>query len=446
MDNLKRSKRELCQEKKTEVLLLLLDWHNKNNQKKVNFSAIARNLNCCRRAVAKIWKEYHKALENCGSTENENHIENFRHAAFLKATATHKQNSGRKKIFDPECFQDEIRQIPLQHRQTQRDLRRQMKVSFDTLHKMLNEGFIEAVGKHVKPRLTEMHRHHRLHFCLDHVMDDGHYYDFYNRIHVDECWFYIDRKNRTFYIATDEEDPYITVQNKDHIEKIHFFFAVARPREDTRRGIMFDGKIGFWPFATESEAQRTTHNRPSGTPVWTSYSVNERTFRNMVTKNLLPAIKKKWPRDSIGEKIFIQMDNATCHRNITEEDQWVKRKLNELKLNCKFYFQPAKSPDLNVLDLGIFNCLKKRLSKEKMNHKYELIPKIEKIFAELEVSIINRIFLTLMNVMNEIIKTYGGNFYSLPHMAKEKLTNENNLPIRIKYDGGIEMLSTRHNI
>ena len=51
-----------------------------------------------------------------------------------------------------------------------------------------------------------------------------------------------------------------------------------------------------------------------------------------------------------------------------------------------------------------------------------------------------------MNVMNEIIKTYGGNFYSLPHMAKEKLTNENNLPIRIKYDGGIEMLSKRHNI
>ena len=51
-----------------------------------------------------------------------------------------------------------------------------------------------------------------------------------------------------------------------------------------------------------------------------------------------------------------------------------------------------------------------------------------------------------MNVMNKVIKTYRGNFYSLPHMAKEKLTNENNLPIYIKYNGRIEMLYEHNNI
>ena len=77
MSNVPRSKKELNQEKKKEVLLTLLERADKSNNQKINFSAISRELNCCRRAVSKIWKDYGKEFKNCGSTESKTHDKNF---------------------------------------------------------------------------------------------------------------------------------------------------------------------------------------------------------------------------------------------------------------------------------------------------------------------------------------------------------------------------------
>lgn len=43
--------------------------------------------------------------------------------------------------------------------------------------------------------------------------------------------------------------------------------AVARPRYEFRRNRYFDGKIGIWSIVEQTLAQRSSVNRPAGTPI-----------------------------------------------------------------------------------------------------------------------------------------------------------------------------------
>jgi hypothetical protein len=53
---------------------------------------------------------------------------------------------------------------------------------------------------------------------------------------------------------------------------------------------------------------------------------------------------------------------------------------------------------------------------------------------------INRIWLSLMGCLNEIIEHYGNNDYQIPHMGKDRLTRFNLLPIAIPVcDLGVEL-------
>ena len=59
---------------------------------------------------------------------------------------------------------------------------------------------------------------------------------------------------------------------------------------------MFDGKIGMWPFVTYDPAKYNSKNRPKGTIVTKPIaSVNKDIVREMILRNLIPAIKRKMP-------------------------------------------------------------------------------------------------------------------------------------------------------
>ena len=45
-----------------------------------------------------------------------------------------------------------------------------------------------------------------------------------------------------------------------------FLAAVACPQYDHEKGEKFDGKIGIWPFTEVVKANRSSKNRPKGTP------------------------------------------------------------------------------------------------------------------------------------------------------------------------------------
>ena len=90
--------------------------------------------------------------------------------------------------------------------------------------------------------------------------------------------------------------PERAVKSKIFIQKVMFMTAVARPCWDHISKKMFDGKIGLWPFVTYDHAKYNSKNRLKGTIVTKPIaSVNKDIVREMILRNLIPAIKRKMP-------------------------------------------------------------------------------------------------------------------------------------------------------
>uniref|UniRef100_H3G6I9 Uncharacterized protein n=1 Tax=Phytophthora ramorum TaxID=164328 RepID=H3G6I9_PHYRM len=65
---------------------------------------------------------------------------------------------------------------------------------------------------------------------------------------VDEKWIYITEADKTLYLAPGEEPPHRTVQSKRFITKVMFMGAMMRPIHTSDGLLLFDGKLGMWPF------------------------------------------------------------------------------------------------------------------------------------------------------------------------------------------------------
>ena len=130
----------------------------------------------------------------------------------------------------------------------------------------------------------------------------------YNRIHIDEKWFYITKADRSYYITLEEETPSRHCKSKRFIGKVMLMAAVARPRPG------FDGKLGIWPLVEYGEAIRASRNRPRGAPVTKPIAViNREEIKKMIIDKILPAIREKFPVTSKPYPVLIQQDNAKPH-------------------------------------------------------------------------------------------------------------------------------------
>ena len=90
--------------------------------------------------------------------------------------------------------------------------------------------------------------------------------NFLQAVHVeDEKWFFISEKDLRIYVAPGENVPNRVCQNKDHILKVLFLCAVARPCYDRNGECTFEGKLGMFLFVERVAAQRTSVNSPCGT-------------------------------------------------------------------------------------------------------------------------------------------------------------------------------------
>ena len=131
--------------------------------------------------------------------------------------------------------------------------------------------------------------------------------DMYDRVDIDEKWFYLTRDNESYILTIaspddkdkeDEEEPNWKTKNKLHITKVMFLAAQARPRWDPCWNAYWDGKIGMWPVGEWTPAERTSRSRPQGAPIWKNTSIDKSIYRQLLIEKVLPAIKEKWPRGS----------------------------------------------------------------------------------------------------------------------------------------------------
>ena len=109
----------------------------------------------------------------------------------------------------------------------------------------------------------------------------------------------------------------------------------------------------MFPLVQQVAAKRSSVNRPSGTlETKMISSMTKEVTRWFYINKVLPAIKQIWPQEHAMETIYIQQDNVPCH--ISPDDEEFCKAASEGGFDIRLICQPPNSPDLNVLDLGLF--------------------------------------------------------------------------------------------
>ncbi|KAL2936298.1 Guanylate-binding protein 1 [Bienertia sinuspersici] len=264
---------------------------------------------------------------------------------------------GRKRIqFNPE----ELKLISLRTRTSVRAVAAALGIHRSTLHRLIKRGAIKKHSNALKPDLSSEHRQARVIWCLKSVIPGTintlpRFSHMYNVVHIDEKWFCMSKVTQKYYLAPDEKEPQRKCKSKRFIIKVMFIAGLARPIIDNNGEVLFDGKVGIFPFTEVVPAKRTSKNRVAGTmETKLIRSVTKEVVKDKIVHDMLPSIRDKWP--SWGTKdIFIVQDNAKPHIS-GREPEFVEEATKD-GFNIRMVNQPAQSPDMNVLDLGYFRAV-----------------------------------------------------------------------------------------
>jgi hypothetical protein len=208
-------------------------------------------------------------------------------------------------------------------------------------------------------------------------------------------------------------------------------------RYGPHRKTYWDGKLGIWPFTEHYEAKRGSVNRPRGTVCTRKIdTVNRDVYRTYLLQHVIPAIKLKWAKDERGKLILIQQDNAKPH--VPPQDLDVVAAGPADGWNIRLICQPPNSPDLNVLNIGLFASLQSIQYRTPLRTVEDIIQAVEAAYTELSTETMDNIFLTLQQCMLNTLQASGGNGYKLPHMGKARLRNAGLLPDSL--DCGVDVL------
>jgi hypothetical protein len=363
-------------------------------------------------------------------------------------TCSPKKSTGRPQKWNREELREEIALLEWHKRGNMQSIAATLNIPLTTIHRLQhdNDYDLPIVLPHsspLLPLLTDEHKVARFNYCyqmLSQEVDASFelgpterylFQDFTNHVHVDEKWFFITKQQWKLYLTPAEMKqnaaPKRRVVHKNHIMKVMFLSAVARPEYDRDTYEMtFDGKIGIWPIVEETEAQRTTQNREAGTKVTTPVSVTKTIYRELLLEKVIPAIKRKWPRGRT-RNVIIQQDGASSH--VAEDDEAVLQACNSGNWNMKLLTQPARSPDLNINDLSFFAALQAaQWARGCSNNMNEHIAMVEAAYNEFDEWKLEKAWVTMGTCMEKIIERQGDNDYNIPHIGKDKMIREGRLP------------------
>ena len=420
-------RKELTGKERQNVVTRLL-WELKDGHRNAKFApgvltAVAEEFHVSHHTIRRVWK---RAVQNFEDP-------NVRQ---LRASPLKARNCGRKKKWNRDEVRDAIKAIPLHRRRTIRALAAALGIPSTTLFMMTKkktddddeEPVIIPCTSALKPALTPHHKLLRCEYAMEKLNDDLMYDDFYQSVHVDEKWFFISEKQLRLYIVPGEEIPNRTCQNKDHILKVMFLCALARPRFAPNGECLFDGKIGMFPLIETVVAQRGSVHRPRGTLITRSVNVTKDRYREIMLTKVVPAIKDRWP--CRNRNIVIQQDGASSH--IDEDDPAFVAEATMGLWNISLQTQPPKSPDLNILDLSFFRALQSYQWRSGFaNTIEELVVQVQQAYELFPPRSIDFSFLTLQCCIDDILGIYGDNDYSIRHMGKEALLRAGRLPTQI---------------
>ena len=130
-------------------------------------------------------------------------------------------------------------------------------------------------------------------------------------------------------------------------------------------------------------------------------------------------------------EIVIQQDGARCH--IADDNAEFANAAAVGGWKIRMLTQPARSPDVNVLDLGFFRALQTNYWGIGFARNVdELVANVHKAFADYDAMTLDRIWVTAASVLDHIIMCNGGNDYKIPHLGKAKLERQGKLPVTLE--------------
>ncbi|KAL6504137.1 hypothetical protein OROGR_026060 [Orobanche gracilis] len=341
--------------------------------------------------------------------------------------------SGRKRKY---VEFTKILDVPLRRRTNIRSLANALDISKSTIHRGIKEGKIRPNSNAIKPRLTDENKRSRVQFCLSMLetpcpCKQPTFKAMLDVVHLDEKWFYMSKESQKYYLHPFEAETHRPCQSKLFIAKVMFLVAIARPRFDPLRNEEFSGKIGIFPFVFKEPTKRRSKNRQAGifeTKAMTS--ITKDVYRRCLIDKVLPAIREKWPRSDGIQKIYIQQDNAKPHIDPMDDEFHHASTIGDFEMHLTF--QPSNSPDMNVLDLGVFNSIQSLQHQKAPKTIDDLVLAVEESFNEMSTETINNVFLTLQACMIEVLRHNGGFDYKVPHLGKGILKNAGKLPFQLE--------------
>jgi len=127
----------------------------------------------------------------------------------------------------------------------------------------------------------------------------------------------------------------------------------------------------MWECIDYVAAKQTLRNRPAGMIKARLYNIDGLHYKSLILDKVLPAIVSKCPLGMKSKVIYIQHDNAPPHKSVFSSCPELVEKITELGVLVMIREQLPNSPDLNVLDLGVFELCRavnfKMLQRMSMN-------------------------------------------------------------------------------
>lgn len=236
-------------------------------------------------------------------------------------------------------------------------------------------------------------------------------------IHIDEkCFYAFDARGKVVYLPPGVDPKPMYALSKTQIPWVMFLGVIAAPRPKRS----FDGKIGLFHVGEPKIAQKNSKYHEKGEEYWANINMDGDVFMEMMKEKVIPATLAKCPW---AKKIIIQMDSAGGHR-IKESVGFLNSLGSKTKIRIEFVTQPCRSPDTNVLDLGIWNSMKSRVIEQKymknsdLSMNQRIINAVIEMWENYDPEILTSIFQTLTAILYEIEKAEGGNSFKQPRKIK----------------------------
>ena len=308
------------------------------------------------------------------------------------------------------------------------------KLSLRTVHRYIDllKGKISPWS--VKPSLSAKQKTDRLAFIAKQEVRGTKrvYRSVNNDVHVDEKWFFMILVKGVLLLFPEDELPPTFAQHKNNIVRVMFLCAVGKPqlRPD---GTRMNGLIACIPFTEFVTAQRSSKHRPRGTIEEKPIPVDSKVYREAMTK-VFSLIQKRF-KDKKGELITVQHDGATSHNghgnkeffdSLGQKGGW----------NIVMVTQSAQSPDLNILDIGVFRSMQSRSEEYRMesNTVSDLVARVKKTFVTYPSQLLDSCWAVLHEHYRLIRMEDGGNTYCNPHAGIRHRVSKGLDPVNYSID------------